>query len=265
MVRATSNLNYNTCAPMKRRYFNPGAKERRLTEVDEWVEFAVDSIHVSLTTQQRMLILKDIHDEVYLPIWVGSYEVDTIVIGLQEIEISRPQTTDLLKEAIENLNAKVVRVEVTKLQDETYYSNIMIQSGAEVLRLDARPSDAIALAVRAHVPIFVSREVILAAAIRPERDIRNTQAYLDRVRPAQVDVNYYDEPFSSADIAGLNVFDDFLRTLDSDSIGEMSEEELARLMDEASLGSDSPAEGGSVSDQTPDSDGSAEGDSSDTE
>lgn len=217
--------------------------------MNEWSEFAVDSIHVSLTTQQRMLILKDTRDEVYLPIWVGSFEVDTIVIGLQEIEISRPQTTDLLKEAIENLNARVVRVEITKLQDDTYYSNIIIQHGTEFLRLDARPSDAIALAVRVHVPIFVSREIVLAATIRPERDIRSTQAYLDRVRPARLNVNYYDEPFSAADIAGLNVFDDFLRTLDSDSVGEMSEEELARLLDDASA--DEPASGASPDTDAP--------------
>lgn len=232
--------------------------------MNEWSEFAVDSIHVSLTTQQRMLILKDTRDEIYLPIWVGSFEVDTIVIGLQEIEISRPQTTDLLKEAIENLNAKVVRIEITKLQDETYYSNIIIQNGTEFLRLDARPSDAIALAVRAHVPIFVSREIVLAAAIRPERDIRNTQAYLDRVRPAQINVNYYDEPFSAADIAGLNVFDDFLRTLDSENVGEMSEEELTRLMDESSK-TDDPASGSasdSDSDPSSTSDDPAENESS---
>ena len=61
--------------------------------MNEWNEYAVDSIHVSLTTQQRMLILKDVCDEIYLPIWVGSFEVDTIVIGLQEIEVSRPQTS----------------------------------------------------------------------------------------------------------------------------------------------------------------------------
>ncbi len=175
--------------------------------MNEWNEFAVDSIHVSLTTQQRMLILKDVHDEIYLPIWVGSFEVDTIVIGLQEIEVSRPQTTDLLKEVIENLNGKVQQVEITKIQDETYYANIVIQSGDRTLRLDARPSDAIALAVRSHVSIFVSAAIVEAASIRPEADIRT--ALVDRGESAP-----------PIDLAGLSVFDDFLKTLGSDEDGE---------------------------------------------
>lgn len=176
--------------------------------MNEWNEYAVDSIHVSLTTQQRMLILKDVRDEIYLPIWVGSFEVDTIVIGLQEIEVSRPQTTDLLKEVIESLNGKVQRVEITKIQDETYYANIVIQSGDRTLRLDARPSDAIALAVRSHVSIFVSAAIVESAAIRPEADIRT--ASIDRGEPA-----------APIDLAGLSVFDDFLKTLgvDGDSEG----------------------------------------------
>ncbi len=223
--------------------------------MDVWNEFAVDSIHVSLTTQQRMLILKDIRDEVYIPIWVGTFEVDTIVIGLQEIEVSRPQTADLLKEAISHLNGKVQKVEIHKIQDETFYANIVIESAERTLRLDARPSDAIALAVRCRVPIFVSDAVTAAAAIRPEGDFRDSAAYRRAVRGTR----FEDEgaPIEPADMAGLGVFDDFLKTLSGTETVEISDSEIEAALksreDEAGDSGESPEDPEKdASDENPD-------------
>ena len=221
--------------------------------MDVWNEFTVDSIHVSLTTQQRMLILKDVRDEVYIPIWVGTFEVDTIVIGLQEIEVSRPQTTDLLKEAIYHLNGKVQKVEIHKIQDETFYANIVIENDERTLRIDARPSDAIALAVRCRVPIFVSAEVTATAAIRPEGDYRDSVAYRRAVqRTVQSEET---ERAGAVNLAGLDVFDDFLKSLSGTDTVELTDSEI-----EAALKSREEEAGrDDDSDEKPDADESDSG------
>lgn len=188
--------------------------------MNDWVEYAVDSIHVSLTTQQRMLVLKDLQQEVFIPIWVGTFEVDTIVIGLQEIEVSRPQTTDLLREAIEALGGTVRKVELTKIQDETFYANLVIESAGETVRIDARPSDAIALAVRCRVPIFVAAAVIEQAGIRPDEDIRDTIAYRSAAFGFVPEADTVEEPINPED---LLVFDSFLKNLSSSGASQSDE------------------------------------------
>lgn len=173
----------------------------------DMIEMTVDSIRVSLMSQQRIIILREIGRERYLPIWIGVYEAESIAIALQEVEVARPLTHDLLKNIFKLLNAQVIRVEVIALRDDTYYGNIVIQSGARTLEMDARPSDALALAVRARVPILVAREVLEIAGITPESDLQQEPQPADAADQPPPPEN---DPVSSE---RLSIFEDFLDSL----------------------------------------------------
>src|SRR5512146_1156965 len=136
------------------------------------VEVVIDSVRVSLTNQQRIVVLREADTDRYLPIWIGPYEAESITIALQEVEVARPQTHDLLKNVFSALNAHLVRVEVISLRDEVFYGNIIAEVNGRTLEIDSRPSDALALAVRAHVPILVSHEIMDSAGIVPEQEVQ---------------------------------------------------------------------------------------------
>ncbi len=135
------------------------------------IEVAIDSIRVSLMTQQRVVILKDIDSDRYLPIWIGPCEAESITIELQGVEVARPLTHDLLKNVILELRAAIRSVQVNELRNETFYARVVLSVDGRQLDVDARPSDAIALAVRAKVPIYVAEKVMDAASITPEEDM----------------------------------------------------------------------------------------------
>lgn len=132
------------------------------------VEVKIDSLRVSLTNQQRIVVLKQVDKDRYLPVWIGPYEAEAITIALQEIEVSRPQTHDLIKIIINDLNAKMLHAEVSELKDDIFYGTLVLSKDEKEIRIDCRPSDAIAIAVRAHVPILVAESVMSEASIVPE-------------------------------------------------------------------------------------------------
>jgi uncharacterized protein len=135
------------------------------------VEVVIDSVRVSLTNQQRIVVLRESNVERYLPIWIGPYEAEAITIALQEIEVARPQTHDLLKNLMQSINARLLRVEVIALREDVFFGNLVIElNDGQVLNIDCRPSDALALSVRAHVPILVAREVMENAGVIPEQE-----------------------------------------------------------------------------------------------
>ena len=138
----------------------------------EMIEVVIDSIRVSLMSQQRIVILREADNERYLPIWIGTPEADSITIALQEVEVARPLTHDLVKNIFHSLDAQVLRVEVVALQDDTFYGNIVAEIDGRTVNIDSRPSDALALAVRTHVPILVTRSVMDTAGIIPEDDMQ---------------------------------------------------------------------------------------------
>ena len=137
----------------------------------EMVEVVIDSIRVGLISQQRVVILREIDAERYLAIWIDPYMAEQITFSLQEVEVARPMTHDLLREILKSMNAKVLRVEVLSLKGDVFFGNIVIASGKETINIDSRPSDALALAVRANVPILVANKVMDAAGIIPEDDV----------------------------------------------------------------------------------------------
>lgn len=139
----------------------------------EMVEVSIDSVRVSLMSPQRLVVLRQLEGDRYLPIWVGPYEAEAITVALQEIEMIRPLTHDLLKNVFGIFGARVRRVEINALREDIFYGNIVLDAAGQTINVDSRPSDAIALAVRARVPIFVHQSVMNAAGIVPEQDLRN--------------------------------------------------------------------------------------------
>lgn len=176
----------------------------------EMVEVMIDSVRVSLTNQQRIILLRELGGETFLPIWVGPYEAEAITIALQEIEISRPQTHDLLISVFSHLSARLIRVEVTELRGDVFYGNLVVEVNSGQMNIDTRPSDAIALAVRAHAPIFVNKSILLEAGITPDKEIKPETAKPEKLdeQPPTVKV---DEPEAKK---RLSVFEDFLQNID---------------------------------------------------
>ena len=185
--------------------------------MSEMVEVVIDSIRVSLMSQQRIVILRELDAERYLPIWIGIYEAEAITIALQEVEVARPLTHDLLKNLFQALNARIIRVEVSELRDDTFFGNIIADVNGRTLTVDARPSDALNLAVRAHVPILVARSVMDSAGITPEDDLQDAPEELLR---SEQEIEVGEER--------LSIFEDFLDQLDiepsEDDDGEEDDE-----------------------------------------
>ncbi len=134
------------------------------------VEVKIESIRVSLMSQYRVVILKDAESNRYLPIWIGPYEADAITIHLQDVQVPRPLTHDLVIKVIDELGAKVERVIVSDLHNDTFYARIMLTVNGKEISIDARPSDAIAVAVRADCSIFVEDDVMERAGVVPEEE-----------------------------------------------------------------------------------------------
>lgn len=192
--------------------------------MSEMVEVTIDSVRVSLMSPQRLVVLRDSHSDRYLPIWVGPYEAESITVALNEIEIVRPLTHDLLKNLFTTFGAQIKRVEIVALREDIFYGNIVVESDGQTINIDSRPSDAIALAVRAHVPILVDPSVMTSAAIAPEEDLRTQKppqsADLgDNTRtPASANSQAPSKPAGPVEDAGrLSIFEDFLSKLDTDN------------------------------------------------
>lgn len=177
----------------------------------EMIEVQIDSVRVHLMTPQRLVVLKQKNSERYLPIWVGPYEAEAITVALQEVEMSRPLTHDLLNNVFGAFNARVARIEIVKLQNDIFYGNIIAEVNGKEVHIDSRPSDAIALSVRAHVPILVHPSVMEEAGIMPEENLPEDGEKPARSEPA---------PLSEEGSARLSVFEDFLGKLDLDNMDD---------------------------------------------
>lgn len=135
------------------------------------IQVVIDSIRVSLMSPHRVILLKEIDSERQLPIWIGPFETDAIVVELQSVETARPLTHDLLISVITELGGVVSHVLVNELKEDYFTARVFIDQNGKLIDIDARPSDAIALAVRAKVPIFVAKDVLDEAGVLPEEEI----------------------------------------------------------------------------------------------
>ena len=128
------------------------------------IEVKIRGLMMDPSSGTPIIILKDVNSDTMLPIWVGAYEANAIALEIEKVSPQRPMTHDLLRNIILEMGASVERVTVTELRDNTFYAAIMMKSRVgEALMIDARPSDAIALALRVDCPIFVNEEVIKAS------------------------------------------------------------------------------------------------------
>jgi len=166
------------------------------------VEVVIDSIRVSLMSQHRVVILKDIQSDRYLPIWIGPCEADAITVELQNVTVSRPLTHDLLRSVINEMGAEVQYIMVSDLRNDIFYAQIVVSMNGKELAIDSRPSDAVALAVRVHVPIYVEDHVMDRAAVVPDEDVEAEM----------------ENDLANLDSEELSIFEDFVDTLNLDDL-----------------------------------------------
>ena len=136
------------------------------------IEMKVAGLAIDPMTEMPILILKDMKDENPLPIWIGLVEAGAIATELEKIALARPMTHDLMRNMLDLLGVTVMHVEISDLRESTYFAMIVLQQGSKVLEVDARPSDAIALALRVGCPIRVDEAVLEKAR---EIDLRGKQ------------------------------------------------------------------------------------------
>jgi len=139
----------------------PGTKPERIEPPAEPdVEVRIRGLMMDPSPQSPVVVLNDIGGEVVLPIWVGIFEANAIALEIEKATLPRPMTHDLLRNVIDGLNGRVTKVVVGSLLENTFHATIWIDQQGEIVAIDARPSDAIALALRADCPIYVSRQVL---------------------------------------------------------------------------------------------------------
>ncbi len=151
------------------------------------IEMVVHGVTLDPVSQMPIVILraKD-NEEIFLPIWIGIFEADSIVRQLQKIEPPRPMTYELTKNIIESMGARLEKVVITDLRDSTYYAELHILHGNNLLIIDSRPSDAINLALRFEVPVFVEEEVLEKSKVpKPEEDEekQKLREWLENLKP----------------------------------------------------------------------------------
>jgi bifunctional DNase/RNase len=156
-------------------------------------QMAVYGVSFDLVGKQPIVLLKTVEGNRFLPIWIGHPEAAAILMKLQNAATPRPMTHDLVTEILMQLDAQVVSVAVTELRESTFYAQVTIRQDGSEIEVDSRPSDAIALAVRAEAPIFVADEVIEESAIEfegeeindadLEREVSKFRSFLESVTP----------------------------------------------------------------------------------
>jgi bifunctional DNase/RNase len=150
------------------------------------IEVKIRGLMMDPNSGTPIIILKDVNSELMLPIWVGAYEANAIAVEIEKIVPQRPMTHDLLRNLIVETGAEVSRVVITELKDNTFFAVIeMVRKDGEKLSLDSRPSDAIALALRADSPIFVNEDVINASrSVRDEEESASDEEWPDLIGEA---------------------------------------------------------------------------------
>lgn len=158
--------------------------------MDGFEKMVVYGVSFDVSNKQPIVLLKTEEGNRYLPIWIGHPEAAAILMKLQNAELPRPMTHDLLMSILGHLEARLERVLVTELRDNTFYAVINLETGAGKMDVDSRPSDAIALAVRADAPIFASTELLDSSGIEFEQEVEDAEEvvkefrdFLDHISP----------------------------------------------------------------------------------
>jgi uncharacterized protein len=188
--------------------------------VTRLVEMQIESVRVHMLSNRHVVILKDNEGDRYLPIWIGAWEASAIAMRLQGLAAERPLTHDLFAAALERLGVRVERVVISELTDETYHARIHLERDGVQVEVDARPSDALALAVRAEVSIYAADEVLAQAALAAdpdeevgEEDDEDAESQGDRPRRRRPPIESVGD--APAD-PRLDMFRDFVNSLEVD-------------------------------------------------
>ena len=176
------------------------------------IELTIDSIRVSLMNYQRVVILKEKEAERYLPIWIGPAEADAIAVKLQGVTVPRPLTHDLLHSAINALGATINSIIINDLKSDTFYAIIILNVDGGQIEVDSRPSDALALAVRAGMPIFAEESVLDKAGILLDKETGKPML------PEGESGGGKDKKVSEEELRSMSAFYDFINTLDLDEL-----------------------------------------------
>ncbi len=174
------------------------------------VEMVIDSIRVSLMNYQRVVILKEKTAERYLPIWIGPAEADAIAVKLQGVTVPRPLTHDLLCSVIDALGATLNSIIVSDLKSDTFYAKIILNVDGEQMEVDSRPSDALALAVRAEVPIYAEEAILDKASILLDKE--TGKPILEEAEMGEGGGK--GKKVSEEEMCRMSAFYDFINTLD---------------------------------------------------
>ena len=167
------------------------------------VEMTVESVRINLATQQRVVILKATRQERYLFIWIAHAEAYAIAVELQGTTSPRPLTHDLLKNMISELGAKIVSIVISDLIEDIFYARIVLDVDGRHVEIDSRPSDAIALAVRAKTSIFVDESVLDRAGVALETNEEQTMSKAEQRKDKK-----------DLDQDNLDAYRDFINSLD---------------------------------------------------
>lgn len=176
------------------------------------IEMIVDRVQVSLMSQHRLVVLRDVDQERYLPIWIGQFESEAITLELQGMARERPLTHDLLKSTIEQMGGTVRHIHINNLSKDVFFAVISIDAGDETIEIDARPSDAIAVAVRLDAPIYVDKSVMDRAGISPDRNVE------PEILGLADDLHERSENGERVDESKLSAFADFVDTLNLEDL-----------------------------------------------
>jgi bifunctional DNase/RNase len=173
------------------------------------IEMIIDSIRVSLMNYQRVVILKEKAADRYLPIWIGPAEADAIAVKLQDVTVPRPLTHDLLRSVIDALGATISSIIVSELKNDTFYAKIILNVDGGQMEVDSRPSDALALAVRAGVPIYAEEVVLDKAGILLDKETGKP------ISPSKADeAGGEAKTISEEELRRMSAFRDFIDSLD---------------------------------------------------
>jgi len=149
----------------------------------------VDKLGIDLLTHDPVVILKDLEGKRSLPILIGPFEATAIALALEGTQVPRPLSHDLMKSVIEALKAKVDRIIIHDIQENTFYAKVVLESALGNLEIDARPSDSIALALRTNSPIYVSERIILEETVEDKtedstKELGDFKKFIDGLRPS---------------------------------------------------------------------------------
>jgi uncharacterized protein len=175
------------------------------------IEMSVEFVRVSMQNYNRVVILKEKESDRYLLIWIGPSEAESIAMRLGDVQPPRPQTHDLLRNIIESLDAQVSYVIVNDLNNDTFYARIVLDANGRTVEVDSRTSDAIALAVRAQVPIYAEESVLERAGVLLDREQEEV------VTPAaSLGLNEPTSRVGPEELEKMSAFKDFIESLDLD-------------------------------------------------